>query len=143
MTWPPKPKPKALWVGLAGGIKPRGFQKSGSRVESKSNSGLKRNKRLRARSKVLTKRMKVYRARREDFLRRNPFCSVFPTLRATEIHHKHGRIAALLLDERFWVSVSLEGHQWIGANPNAARAKNLLCAVGQWNVPVAIEEPQT
>ncbi len=36
---------------------------------------------------------------------------------ATEVHHKKGRIGKLLLDKRFWLAVSRNGHNKINNNP--------------------------
>lgn len=55
-------------------------------------------------------------------------CAVFPDRPATECHHMQGRIGfadewarenevPLLLDERFWLPVSEEGHRMITENP--------------------------
>lgn len=36
---------------------------------------------------------------------------------ATQVHHMKGRIGDLLLDQRFWLAVSHEGHEKIENNP--------------------------
>ncbi len=41
--------------------------------------------------------------------------------RATEIHHKKGRIESLLLDTRYWLAVSRNGHREIEENPDWAK----------------------
>lgn len=149
MTWPPKPKPLAPWVGMNGGLKPNGYGLTPAKAKRRRsplnnwrqrtalgiyaiNSARSRG-RLRPRSPGYEKRMRSYRARRLLFLERNPRCAVFPKLGATQIHHRRGRAGKLLLDERFWIPVSADGQMWIHANPAAARERGLLCAVGLWN----------
>lgn len=39
----------------------------------------------------------------------------------TDIHHKKGRIGSLLLDERYWVALSREGHKYVEENPDWAK----------------------
>lgn len=59
-------------------------------------------------------------------------CAVYPNLKATQVHHKMGRIGyadewarqrgiTLLLDERFWLPVSMKGHNRVELNPKWAR----------------------
>lgn len=63
-----------------------------------------------------------YLRKRKEFLSlpENEFCAVFPWLRATEIHHKKGRIGKLLTDERYFLAVSRKGHRKIENNPEWA-----------------------
>jgi hypothetical protein len=35
----------------------------------------------------------------------------------TDVHHKKGRIGSLLLDTRYWVALSREGHKFVEENP--------------------------
>ncbi|QNS40152.1 hypothetical protein H0S70_06985 [Chryseobacterium manosquense] len=44
--------------------------------------------------------------------------------RATEIHHMRGRIGSLLLDTRYWLAVSRNGHRRIEENPEWAKENN-------------------
>jgi hypothetical protein len=60
-------------------------------------------------------------------------CAVYPWLKATQLHHKNGRLGPLLTNRRYWLAVSAIAHAWIHANPNAARAEGYLAAVGKWN----------
>ncbi len=59
-------------------------------------------------------------------------CVVFPSLPATTNHHAKGRIGyadqwardrgiTLLMDERYWIPASLEGHRWIEEHPQEAK----------------------
>ena len=43
--------------------------------------------------------------------------------RTTDVHHKKGRIGSLLLDQRFWLAVSADGHVKIEKNPIWAKEK--------------------
>lgn len=60
--------------------------------------------------------------------------------RIVEVHHFAGRgrggRGPLLLDERLWIAVSKQGHRFIHAHPDWARANGFMVAPGRWNVPV-------
>ena len=74
-----------------------------------------------------------YRARVKEWLI-GKRCAVFPWLMAVQCHHQRGRRHALLLDERFWIPVSFEGHKFIHEiSPEEARSRGWLCKIGQWN----------
>lgn len=45
---------------------------------------------------------------------------------ATEVHHRNGRTNDKLNDERFWLAVCRENHEWIHNHASAARAKGYL-----------------
>jgi len=79
---------------------------------------------------------KKYSAIRKEFLAKNSNCAVYPHRKATEVHHKKGRqhdIFAddwarendipLLVDVRFFLAVSREGHNEIEEHPNWAKKK--------------------
>jgi hypothetical protein len=53
--------------------------------------------------------------------------------RATEIHHKRGRIGELLNDTRYWLALCEPCHRWVHEHPKAARDAGLLCQLGEWN----------
>jgi hypothetical protein len=59
-----------------------------------------------------------YSALRIEFLgkKENKICPITkkPT---TDIHHKKGRVGSLLLDTRFWIALSREGHKFVEENP--------------------------
>jgi hypothetical protein len=78
---------------------------------------IKPRKPIRRRSARMVKLMKEYNKQKALFLNEHPMCAVFPYVPATEIHHKKGRLGSLLLDERFWLPVSLVGHTYIHNNP--------------------------
>lgn len=63
-----------------------------------------------------------YKVLRIEFLSKteNQKCPITgkPT---TDIHHMKGRIGSLLLDTRYWVALSREGHKFVEENPEWAR----------------------
>lgn len=66
-----------------------------------------------------------YTVLRIEFLSKpeNQICPITGK-KTTEIHHKKGRIGALLLDTRYWLAVSREGHRMIEENPIWAKENN-------------------
>jgi hypothetical protein len=75
---------------------------------------------IKPRSKKLTKEMVKYNKEVKIFLAENPVCPVTGG-KATQVHHKKGRIGKLLMDKRFWLAVSDEGHRKIELNPEWAK----------------------
>jgi hypothetical protein len=65
----------------------------------------------------------IYKALRLKFLRENPRCSVYPELKASEVHHKKGRVGKNYLDVSTWLAVSRKAHQEIEENPDWAKSK--------------------
>jgi len=55
-----------------------------------------------------------------------------------QIHHRNGRLGSLLMDKRFWIPVSREGHRKIHDAPDWARANGLLAHIGEWNMPAPV-----
>lgn len=76
-------------------------------------------------SKNRSKESKIYAAKRIVFLTKeeNQKCPVYPEQKTSQVHHMKGRIGSLYLDERFWLAVSADGHEWIEKNPNEAKEK--------------------
>lgn len=87
--------------------------------------------------------MKRYMPIRNQHLKENPQCAVYPSLPATQIHHTRGKLGELRFDRRGFRSVSLKGHIWIDNHPEEARKRGLLCERGLWHVPFesTIEQP--
>ncbi len=60
--------------------------------------------------------------------------------RLKAVHHSrgrgHGGRGPLLMDERFWIAMSTQGHRWVHDHPAWARERGFMCESGQWNVPV-------
>jgi len=81
----------------------------------------------------------LYSVRRAEWLKVNRKCAVFGSLPASQVHHSRGRLGKLLLDQKWWIPVSMAGHQWIDSHRDEARTRDwfgvpLLCARGNWNV---------
>lgn len=75
-------------------------------------------KRIKPRSKKRQKEYEEYNRIRPIFLE-GKICPI--TKRpATEIHHKKGKIGKLLCDQRYFLGVTREGHEWIENNPEEA-----------------------
>lgn len=51
--------------------------------------------------------------------------------RATDIHHRRGRIGSLLTDTQFFTPVCRQAHLFIHAHPSEAKALGLILA--GWN----------
>jgi len=115
-------------------------------------AGKKTKMRLPARSPKRIKEDKIYKAKAKEFLAKHPLCQVWLTKmdfneehliqfngghvtlagdlefapRATEIHHIEGRTGGNFLNEKTWMAVSRYQHEWIHANPAAARRLGFL-----------------
>ena len=109
------------------------------RDRAKIDIRLKRNglsKPVASASPKLMAYLKRYAPIRDGFLKKNKRCAVYPEKKSTQVHHKEGRSYLTfhdqwakdndiprLLDVRFFLAVSQDGHNWIEANPNAAKEK--------------------
>lgn len=83
---------------------------------------MNRGKPMRARSVKRAAQERTYRALRRPFLEANPWCQ-FPTgcgQPATELHHRRGRVGALLTDDRYWSALCHEHHAWTTGHPAEA-----------------------
>jgi hypothetical protein len=80
---------------------------------------------IKKRSDIMTKMMAIYRPKAAKFLV-GKRCAVFPDQKATQVHHMYTRSIddfadewavnnnmPYLLDERYWLPVSAEGHKKI------------------------------
>jgi hypothetical protein len=80
---------------------------------------------IKKRSDIITRMMAIYRPKAAKFLV-GKMCAVYPHLKATETHHMYNRSIddfadewavnhnmPYLLDDRFWLPVSEEGHKKI------------------------------
>lgn len=83
-------------------------------------------------SKKQAKLDRQYSAARRGFLMmpENKRCAVYPERPATEVHHKMGRRGfaddqeiPLVIDVRYFLAVSREGHEYIERNPKVARER--------------------
>jgi hypothetical protein len=96
--------------------------------------------------------LREYSKRRKAFLEAHPYCQWWlaehgleesdiingyvllpegwtPVPRSTDVHHKNKRFGSRLNDERFWMAVSREGHEWIERHKNLAREKGYLLPI--------------
>jgi len=72
--------------------------------------------------------MDEYSKRREAFLIVNPHCKAKLqgcTAKATDVHHKAGRVGDNYLKISTWLAVCRNCHRWIEDNPEAAKELNL------------------
>jgi hypothetical protein len=79
-------------------------------------------------NKVSNKRKdqeKVYKKAREEYLTNNARCERCNNP-ATEIHHKNGRNGKRLYDNRFFMSICRDCHQYVHNNPKESREKGWL-----------------
>lgn len=97
-------------------------------------SGLKRTpfkrgkKGLNRVSKRRAKEEREYNALRQDFMRGKLHCARCQLRRPLEVHHMAGRDGDRFLDVLTWAAVCRDCHEWIHANPAAARAQGFLSA---------------
>jgi hypothetical protein len=77
--------------------------------------------------------LKSYSSRKSIWIK-GKMCAVYPSQKATQIHHMMGRVGyadnlakennvKLLLDERYWLPVCMEGHQKIEEHPVWAKIR--------------------
>lgn len=105
----------------------------------KRKTPLKRTK-LRRRSIKRTTQENEYNRRVKEWKLENPWCKAceavwlecFGSYRERDCnptddnHHMAGREGALLLDEKWWLPVCRQCHNWIGEHSNRARELGLL-----------------
>ena len=88
------------------------------------------NKPLRTRSPNRSKEEAVYLKKRMDYLYYHTNCEATVTnvcsQKATEIHHKAGRIKDKLNDEKDWLAICRSCHNWVHNHPIEARQLHLL-----------------
>ena len=99
----------------------------------KSRIGPKPRKPLRKVSQKRAKQLAVYRKARVQFLREFPVCEACVAIdsdsvprKATEIHHRAGRIGEKLNDINDFVPICEICHRWVHNNPWQARDLGLL-----------------
>ncbi len=69
--------------------------------------------------------MEQYNKEAKEFIK-GKMCAVYPKRKAQAVHHRKGRIGALLLDKRWWLPVSNLGHDYIHDNPNESMEKGWM-----------------
>lgn len=146
-----KPKKKALWLTA--------FPEQAVKTMAKKEKVAKLRKLIRPVSKRKQSVMKEYREAARAFVAaavaRGETCPVVAKIedlresiryghpccnRLNEVHHTRGRAGSLLLDQRFWLALSKQGHRWVHENPELAREYGWLCAAGDWNRPAKPNE---
>lgn len=101
---------------------------------AKSPRPKKQPKRIPAMSAKRKKEAAIYSKKRKAFLEAHPLCQatwlIWPNRptrpAATDTHHVKGRLTGYYLDERTWLAVSREAHNWIHSHPTEARRLGLL-----------------
>lgn len=76
---------------------------------------------MRAVSKRRAAQLRTYRKLRDEYLTGHPRCE-FPECGqvASDLHHKAGRVGALLTDVTRWAALCRPCHRWVTENPAAA-----------------------
>lgn len=91
--------------------------------ENEPKMRLKRSKkRIKKVSKSRSKELSVYDRERIRYMNSHAFCEVCGK-RATDIHHKKGRVGKLLTDKRYFLAVCRECHSRIETDPQWAKDK--------------------
>lgn len=70
----------------------------------------------------------AYTILRQSYLKNHPMCEArLPgcNLSASDIHHKHGRVGELYLDDTEYIALCRNCHRWIHDNPAKAKELNL------------------
>lgn len=83
---------------------------------------------MRARSPERARQERQYRRDRAVFLAEHPRCEMQLqdcTIWATEVHHRRGRVGALLLDQSRWTGACSSCHRWVTEHPAAAYERGL------------------
>jgi hypothetical protein len=82
------------------------------------------------RSSKRSQEEKRYAAKRVMFMMEHQLCQVnisgLCTQRSTDVHHKAGRVADLLVDETEWIAVCRACHDFIHTHPKDAREMGWL-----------------
>lgn len=142
-----QPRKQALWLTA--------FPKQAIKTPFRPDKVKRQPKRIRPMSKKRQVTSKEYREKARAFvaaaIARGETCPVVAAIedlresiryghpccnRLNEIHHTRGRAGSLLLDERFWLAVSENGHRFIHENMDLAREYGWLCEKGLWNNPL-------
>ena len=80
-------------------------------------------KRIPKKSKKLVDAEKIYNKERKEYLQAYPYCERGCGLGSSCIHHKKGRIGALLTDPEYFMAVCIDCHKWIEEHPLESKAK--------------------
>lgn len=108
--------------------KPKFKRKPPKRYSDTTKKKIVRYKRPNAVSKKRAAQNREYLKLREQFLKDNPICEVYPYFYSKDVHHKFSGKdrAAHFLDVSTWMAVSREAHNWIHSHPKEARERGWL-----------------
>lgn len=79
----------------------------------------------------------VYRPQRDAFLEAHPFCFRCGK-RRTCLHHRMGKVGALLLDQRYWAASCAECNDLAETNTGLALAEGWLLRANSHNDPALV-----
>ena len=141
-----KPRKQALWLTT--------FPEQKVKTALRLDKVKRQPKRIRPMSKKRQATSKEYREKAAAFvaaaIARGETCPVVAAIedlresiryghpccnRPNEVHHTRGRAGSLLLDERYWLALSKQGHRFVHEHPEVARENGWLCAAGDWGRP--------
>ena len=72
----------------------------------------------------------AYSVARTQFVEVHPVCPVTGQ-RTTQVHHSAKRYGRWLNLQRYWIAVSMEGHDWIEDHKDEARSYGLMVRINQ------------
>lgn len=75
------------------------------------------------------KRLAEYRVVRDDYMANHKWCEAKLngcTSIATDLHHKAGKVGALLTDSRYFCALCRSCHTWVGENHSKAKELGLV-----------------
>ena len=78
---------------------------------------LKRKRQMRRISKKRARLNRQYLKHRDEYLKAHPICEKCKLVRASDIHHRKGKLGKLLCAAEWFLSVCRDCHQWIHNNP--------------------------
>lgn len=116
---------KVIWKNHLGSKYCQGCWKLELPKSSRRNKPTTRQKRIPQASSKRKTQLLQYSISRKVFLNKYPKCQAhLPqvcTQISTDVHHMKGRVGALYLDERYWLSVCRGCHYWIEMRPEEAK----------------------
>lgn len=69
----------------------------------------------------LKKDLDAYTEAKRVYLQKNPRCAVYPSQRATDVHHMAGRTGKMLMEQKYWLPVCRTAHVKITNDSKWAR----------------------
>jgi hypothetical protein len=118
------PRPKALWVQIRNAGKPAPAKKLF--IDWSSKRHVKQRKRVRQVSAAQRVKWDEYAGAKALFLMGRTRCERCNCVAVLELHHKRGRVGALLTDHRYFAALCRRCHRWVHENPAEARAAGWL-----------------